>query len=767
MVNDINKEDPHYKGEYGSIYEVNRKFPTGGVAGDFVVIDGWAHYWNAVRGTWCVNAERDSYWDELITNIIEKFKLVRGATYLGVANLDTVPTKVIGAKMYYFATVAGTYKNFDNLVVPQGINVLYSENGSSWVNTTLLEVAQELGVSTNKVVSQKAVSDKLSDLLNKHNDVIKDFAEEKTKDKNVVIRADYTPSVNGALLTDGTLKQIAGYTTTDFIDIKGVKKITASSVWSGGQGFASVILLDESKTNVLKYFTSDANIDYEIESSIAQNVRYARVMLKKQSALAINFVTFTCEYTEWNIKNISASQVILENGKSVEDSVGTIMTSIEGLKDITYTSSDCINNGALLQDGTTIPFGNWKHSDILDIPKGYTDIIISNGYSSQYLGGKRYVGGCLLDNNRKALTFFPANGTIQLKAYPTAKYVILAWRDIAEFIVTLKAKKDDANILTDNKGEKYKLSVINGELAVSPTTFRKVVVLGNSLTWHEYNTSIAWYGKDRSMASTTNETSWPYLFQRILRTKKSDAVVTGVMARNWEKAGDGNRTHEKIKSLLDAALTPDTDLIIFRTGENAGNPNQRIFESEIKELLDYCLSVSTRAQVVMCTCFWENANRDKAIINVANERNYPIIGTGQPFSYHTEMIGDYMVDSEDDEEKMLTVKDVTIHTSDVGFYHFTNYLASCLGYVDEILNELYTIEMQTSIDYTLLENVKNAGGLVTILTISAVSISVKGKSGNIISTKTHLTSDTAAYKGTATHAYTFVMPNEDVIVTLT
>lgn len=164
MAIDINKEDPHYKGDFGSIYEVNRKFPTGGVAGDFVVIDGWAHYWNADRGTWCVNSERDSYWDELITNIIEKFKLVRCATYMGVANLDTVPAKDIDAKMYYFATVAGTYKNFDNLVVPQGINVLYSDNGSSWVNTTLLEVAQELGVSTNKVVSQKAVSEKLRGL---------------------------------------------------------------------------------------------------------------------------------------------------------------------------------------------------------------------------------------------------------------------------------------------------------------------------------------------------------------------------------------------------------------------------------------------------------------------------------------------------------------------------------------------------------------------------------------------------------------------------
>lgn len=192
MANDINKEDPHYKGEYGSIYEVNRKFPTGGVAGDFVVIDGWAHYWNADRGTWCVNAERDSYWDELITNIIEKFKLVRGATYMGVASLNTEPAKAIGAKMYYFATVAGKYKNFGDLVVPQGINVLYSENGSSWVNTTLLEVAQELGVSTNKVVSQKTLNDALNLKANQSsvNEALAKKADNKRVDDELAKKFD-------------------------------------------------------------------------------------------------------------------------------------------------------------------------------------------------------------------------------------------------------------------------------------------------------------------------------------------------------------------------------------------------------------------------------------------------------------------------------------------------------------------------------------------------------------------------------------------------
>lgn len=162
---DIDINSPHYKGEFGSIYEVNRKFPTGGVAGDFVVIEGWAHYWNADRATWCVNAERDSYWDELMTNILEKFKLIKGATYMGVANVGTVPVKVVGAKMYYFATAPGTYANFGDLVVPQGINVLYTEDGKIWVCSSLLEVAQEVGESEWKVVSQKLLK-KTLDLIN-------------------------------------------------------------------------------------------------------------------------------------------------------------------------------------------------------------------------------------------------------------------------------------------------------------------------------------------------------------------------------------------------------------------------------------------------------------------------------------------------------------------------------------------------------------------------------------------------------------------------
>lgn len=182
MANDIDKTSPHYKGEFGSIYEVNQKFPSGGVEGDYVAIDGWAHYWNADRGTWCVNAQRDSYWDELITNIIEHFKTIKGATYMGVATADTMPDSS-AAKMFYFALQGGKYANFGNQDVAQGINVLLTEDGKSWTVQSLISVAQELGASTTMLVSQKAITDAIN---RKANTTDVDEALSKKADKETM-----------------------------------------------------------------------------------------------------------------------------------------------------------------------------------------------------------------------------------------------------------------------------------------------------------------------------------------------------------------------------------------------------------------------------------------------------------------------------------------------------------------------------------------------------------------------------------------------------
>lgn len=144
----IDITSPHYKGEFGSIYEVNRKFPTGGVAGDFVVIEGWAHYWNADRATWCVNAERDSYWDELVTNISDSQKEIKAE--LGKkADSATVDAELVKVR----ASISAEIQDRKDAIAAEA-------------QARKESIVQELGEAENKVISQKVVTKNFVELQN-------------------------------------------------------------------------------------------------------------------------------------------------------------------------------------------------------------------------------------------------------------------------------------------------------------------------------------------------------------------------------------------------------------------------------------------------------------------------------------------------------------------------------------------------------------------------------------------------------------------------
>lgn len=145
---DIDITSPHYKGEFGSIYEVNRKFPNGGVAGDFVVIEGWAHYWNADRATWCVNAERDSYWDELVTNISDSQKEIKAE--LGKkADSTAVDAELVKVR----ASISAEIQDRKDAIAAEA-------------QARKESIVQELGEAENKVISQKVVTENFVELQN-------------------------------------------------------------------------------------------------------------------------------------------------------------------------------------------------------------------------------------------------------------------------------------------------------------------------------------------------------------------------------------------------------------------------------------------------------------------------------------------------------------------------------------------------------------------------------------------------------------------------
>lgn len=155
----IDLTSPHYKGEFGSIYEVNKKFPTGGVDGDFVVIEGWAHYWNADRATWCVNAERDSYWDELVTNISNSQKSIKDA--LGKkADSATVDAELVKVR----TSISTEIQDRKDAIAAEA--KARKEAIAAEAQARKESIVQELGKAEDKVISQKVVTENFVELQN-------------------------------------------------------------------------------------------------------------------------------------------------------------------------------------------------------------------------------------------------------------------------------------------------------------------------------------------------------------------------------------------------------------------------------------------------------------------------------------------------------------------------------------------------------------------------------------------------------------------------
>lgn len=155
----IDLTSPHYKGEFGSIYEVNKKFSTGGVDGDFVVIEGWAHYWNADRATWCVNAERDSYWDELVTNISNSQKSIKEA--LGKkADSATIDAELVKVR----ASISTEVQERKDAIAAEV--KARNEAIAAEAKARKESIVQKLGEAEDKVISQKVVTENFVELQN-------------------------------------------------------------------------------------------------------------------------------------------------------------------------------------------------------------------------------------------------------------------------------------------------------------------------------------------------------------------------------------------------------------------------------------------------------------------------------------------------------------------------------------------------------------------------------------------------------------------------
>lgn len=687
-----------------------------------------------------------------------------------------------------------------------------------------LSVVQELGDSATKVMSQKAVTEALGKVTTDDGKSLQEVSETVStldvqingKQKEIIANIP-----NIIIKGDGTTRVFEGFSTSDFFAIPEGSTIVFKGLWKNEAPYHGVHLYDENKNALTTQINTGLVVD-SLDAKSYPGLKYIRIsgraadnpsaILSRQGQFQKLATDVSAEIEEvkrdtpirtknigsfGSLTTISATSMLgakcsmatVSNGVYTDSEAGFIQNveiiSTKGLATFGVGVLDRNNKAVITTTfDVELPISGYNKVFILD-----KNISISPGQQLFFFNGKNNVQifwGVTTDKSyisqqgwygsKENMTIYGVHGSVLLF---NLRYSVVQYDSpFAEKAQVDEVKKQievlqKAQYVYDGQNRPYKLRVVNGKIVPISANYKEVVVLGNSLTWHEYwgGGTDSWGGENRSMASTTDEVSWPYLLQRILQKREPTAKVTGVMMRAWESATDSNRdiTSPSLsgnKKLLDDALTPTTDLIMFRAGENGATSGGDGYKNEILALIDYCLTKSPLATIVLCEEFWHDPVKDKAIYNAALERGYQYISAGTQFSKYVEMRGDFHLDSKDRHELLLH-SGVLSHMADHGFYLWANHVAKNLGYEKEQLNELHNIEIKSTLSkgFKIKDTESPHKALVTILTYESTppTISVRTKSGQAIETNSH---DLTGVIENYTTAFTFLMPDEDVVVIL-
>lgn len=146
----------------------------------------------------------------------------------------------------------------------------------------------------------------------------------------------------------------------------------------------------------------------------------------------------------------------------------------------------------------------------------------------------------------------------------------------------------------------------------------RVLCLGNSITHHDYDASVGWYG-NWGMAASKAENDYCHQLQTMLSSHHAGTVVTPLNIAYWERNLGCN-----IDSLI-GSYAKGKDIIVIRLGDNVSD--KTAFKGALLHLVKYCKEKAPR--VVITGCYWEDADKEAAIKAVAHAEGIAYI----PLSY--------------------------------------------------------------------------------------------------------------------------------------
>ena len=157
-------------------------------------------------------------------------------------------------------------------------------------------------------------------------------------------------------------------------------------------------------------------------------------------------------------------------------------------------------------------------------------------------------------------------------------------------------------LLSCNKIENPNSELIN-------LRFKRVLILGNSITYHEPNISLNWSG-NWGMAASARDSDYVHILNTNFINNKSNSVFKAVNISVFE-----NEYQNYDLSRLDSLNDFKPDLLIIRIGENV-NPNNYKTNNFSKYYIDLIRLFKNKNQNLKVICvsnFWRNPPIEETI----------------------------------------------------------------------------------------------------------------------------------------------------------
>ncbi|MBR2612270.1 MAG: SGNH/GDSL hydrolase family protein [Clostridia bacterium] len=160
----------------------------------------------------------------------------------------------------------------------------------------------------------------------------------------------------------------------------------------------------------------------------------------------------------------------------------------------------------------------------------------------------------------------------------------------------------------------------------------RLLIVGNSITRHGPKDDIGW-NHDFGMAASCAECDYVHLLTSRLMADEDILVMVRQFA-SWERSYKEATT----KEYYTPEFSFSADEVIFRLGENVSlksDEEEADFALAIREFLDNICPEGTK--IYFTTCFWKNERVDRAICQVAEEMQMPLIDLGDLGLYDENM----------------------------------------------------------------------------------------------------------------------------------